>query len=180
MTAKLVLVLGYLSLIAVTLVSWPVIREVCTGFVSFGTVPLRAQSIILERHFTLQERQGTTLYRVSGTWEKDGQPTGDLFVVEGDHTTRFDLRRATTYLPRPGPSVTVCWTEPELCACPHHFFVETDAGGAVLSAEGEIVDYHLWKPARLTVRRFQRRARLRRRLPRSPSPTRPLPQLARA
>ena len=41
MTAKLVLVLGYLSLIAVTLVSWPVFREVCTGFASFGTVPLR-------------------------------------------------------------------------------------------------------------------------------------------
>ena len=40
MTAKLVLVLGYLSLIAVTFVSWPVIRDVCTGFFRVGTVPL--------------------------------------------------------------------------------------------------------------------------------------------
>ena len=77
MTAKLVLVLGYLSLIAVTLVSWPVIRDVCTGFVSFGTVPSAHRSIILERHFTLQERLGTTLYRASGTWEQDGLPTGE-------------------------------------------------------------------------------------------------------
>ena len=42
MTAKLVLVLGYLSMIAVALVSWPVIRDVATGFFRFGTVPLRA------------------------------------------------------------------------------------------------------------------------------------------
>ena len=42
MTAKLVLVLGYLSLIGATVVSWPVITEVCTGFFRFGTVPLRA------------------------------------------------------------------------------------------------------------------------------------------
>ena len=92
MTAKLVLVLGYLSLIAATVVSWPVIVDVCAGFVSFGTVPLRARSIILERHFTLEERQGKTLYRVSGTWERDGRPTGDLVVAVGDRTRRFNLR----------------------------------------------------------------------------------------
>ncbi len=43
MTAKLVLVFGYLSLIAVTMVSWPVIRDVCTGFFSFGVLPARAR-----------------------------------------------------------------------------------------------------------------------------------------
>ena len=67
MTAKLVLVLGYLSLIAVTLVSWPVIRDVCTGFFRVGTVPLRAQTIILERDFTIQEKRGAT--RVSSPGE---------------------------------------------------------------------------------------------------------------
>ena len=63
MTAKLVLVLGYLSLIAVTFVSWPVIRDVCTGFFRVGTVPLRAETIILERDFTI--RAGTRCQRVS-------------------------------------------------------------------------------------------------------------------
>ncbi len=130
MTAKLVLVLGYLSLIAVTLVSWPVIREVCTGFVSFGTVPLRAQSIILERHFTLQERQGTTLYRVSGTWEKDGLPTGDFFVVEGDRNTRFNLRKNDN-LPAETKAIRDRLLDrARALAVRHHFFVEADAAGA--------------------------------------------------
>ena len=60
MTAKLVLVLGYLSLIAVTLVSWPVIRDVCTGFFRVGTVPLRAETIVLERDFTIQQNARCT------------------------------------------------------------------------------------------------------------------------
>ncbi len=57
MTAKLVLVLGYLSVIGLVMVSWPVIRDVATGFLRFGTVPLRAESIVLERHFTLQSQE---------------------------------------------------------------------------------------------------------------------------
>ena len=181
MTAKLVLVLGYLSLIAVTLVSWPVIREVCTGFVSFGTVPLRAQSIILERHFTLQERQGTTLYRVSGTWEKDGLPTGDLFVViDGDRTARFNLRKSDASLPRPWPSATVCSIEPAPSRCPAIFSSRPIPDSAVLSAEGEIVDHHLWEPAHLTVRDSERPPRLRHACRGSRALLGDLPQLARA
>jgi hypothetical protein len=151
MTAKLVLVLGYLSLVAVTLVSWPVFREICTGFVSFGMVPLRAQSIILERHFTLQERQGTTLYRLSGTWEKDGLPTGDLLVIAGNHTTRFNLRKSEELSVETKTVRDRLLKRARDLALPGHFFVETDAGRAVVSAEGEIVDHHLWKPAHLTV-----------------------------
>ena len=58
MTAKLVLVLGYLSIIAVTMVSWPVIKDVATGFFRFGTLPLRAETIVLDRHFSLEARRG--------------------------------------------------------------------------------------------------------------------------
>jgi len=152
MTAKLVLVLGYLSLIAVTMVSWPVIRDVCTGFFGMGTVPLRAQSIILERHFTLEERQGTTLYRVSGTWERDGKPTGDLFVVQGNQSTRFDLQTSGKITPEVKAIRDRLLDRARARALPHHFFVETDARGAVLSAEGEIVDHHRWQPAHLTIR----------------------------
>jgi len=151
MTAKLVLVLGYLSLIAVTMVSWPVIRDVCTGFLRFGTVPLRAQTIILERHFSLQERQDTTVYRVSGTWERDGRPTGDLFVVQGNHSTRSDLRTNGKITPAAKEIRDRLLDQARDHAAPHHFFVEAEASGAVLSAEGEIVDFHVWKPAHLTI-----------------------------
>jgi hypothetical protein len=152
MTAKLVLVLGYLSLIAVTLISWPVIRDVCAGFVRVGTVPLRAQSIILERHFTIPEREGTTLYRASGTWERDGRPTGDLFVVRGDQSTRFDLRDSKDLTPEIKEIRDRLLKRARDRAAPHHFFVETQASGAILSAEGEIVNHHIWQPSRLTVR----------------------------
>lgn len=151
MTAKLVLVLGYLSLIAVTLVSWPVIREVCSGFIHFGAVPVRAQSIILERHFTLQERQGSTLYRVSGTWEKNGLPTGDLWVVDGNRKARFDLR-SSERIPVDTKSIRDHLLErARSLALPEHFFVEFDAGDAILSAQGDIQDHHEWTPAHLSV-----------------------------
>ena len=123
MTAKLVLVLGYLSLIAVTLVSWPVIREVCTGFVSFGTVPLRAQSIILERHFTLQERQGSdALSRQRHLGEGRPAHRRPASSFSGDRTARFDLRESDVHPGRgQGRSATVCWTEPERSRCPTTF-----------------------------------------------------------
>ena len=76
MTAKLVLVLGYLSLIAVTLVSWPVIRDVCTGFFRVGTVPLRAETIVLERDFTLQERTRRNGVRRPGNLGKRRKANG--------------------------------------------------------------------------------------------------------
>ena len=89
--------LGYLSLIAVTLVSWPVIRDVCTGFFRVGTVPLRAQTIILERDFTIQQEQGGSVYRAQGTWEKDGKPTGDFLVTTGPK-----IARSSTFETTPG------------------------------------------------------------------------------
>ena len=94
MTAKLVLVLGYLSVIALAFVSWPVIRDVATGFFRFGTVPLRAQTIVLERHFMLQDeptRTGRRDPREPG--KETAQPTGDVFVTEGTKRRRYDLLR---------------------------------------------------------------------------------------
>ena len=99
MTAKLVLVLGYLSLIGVTMVSWPVVRDVWTGFVRVGTVPLRAQTIILERDFTIEQAVGGSIYRARGTWEKDGKPTGEFSVTTGPKTARFDLRKSDVLTP---------------------------------------------------------------------------------
>jgi hypothetical protein len=151
MTAKLVLVLGYLLLVGVTMVSWPVVYDVWTGFFRFGAVPLRADTIILQHDFTVQEREGATLYRVAGTWEQDGRPTGELSVDEGSRKARFDLRSGSL-------SPQIKSVRDRLLARarertePGRFFIETDAGGVLLAAEGEIIDHHRWKPARLSVR----------------------------
>ncbi len=151
MTGKLVLVLGYLALIAVTMVSWPVIREVCVGFVRVGSVPLRARSIILERHFRLEESVGHKVYRASGTWEKDGEPTGDLYVVSGNRTSRFDLRSRLGLSAEELAIRTRLLDRARSEGHAGRFYVETDADGATLSAQGEIVHYHTWRPTRLIV-----------------------------
>ena len=95
MTAKLVLVLGYLSLIAVTIVSWPVIRDVCTGFFRVGTVPLRAETIILERDFTVQ--RGTRRAACTAPGEpgkKTASPPATSRSRPDPSVARFDLRKS--------------------------------------------------------------------------------------
>jgi hypothetical protein len=152
MTAKLVLVLGYLSLIAVTFVSWPVIRDVCTGFFRVGTVPLRAETIILERDFTIQQERGASVYRARGTWEKDGKPTGDFLVTTGAKVSRFDLRNTAGLAPELREIRDLLLERVRELATPRGFFVETTANGTTLVALGEIVNHHLWMPSRLSLR----------------------------
>ena len=94
MTAKLVLVLGYLTVIAVTMVSAPVVWDVVTGFVSFGTVPLRPETLIVGRHFNVSESSGDTTYLAKGTWERDGQVTGEFLVTRHAKTTTHNLRES--------------------------------------------------------------------------------------
>jgi hypothetical protein len=50
------------------------ILVVATGFLRFGTLPLRAEAIVLERHFSLAAEDGPARIELRGTWEPDGQP----------------------------------------------------------------------------------------------------------
>ncbi len=152
MTAKLVLVLGYLSLIAVTLVSWPVIREVCTGFFRVGTVPLRAQTIILERDFTVQSERGETVYVARGTWEKDGKPTGDFSVTTANSVARFDLRSNDKLTPEQKIIRDELLARSRELARQRGFFVETRVGATTMEAEGEILGNHIWRPSQIRLR----------------------------
>jgi Mn2+/Fe2+ NRAMP family transporter len=151
MTAKLVLVLGYLSIVALALVSWPVVRDVATGFVAFGTIPLRAETIILERHFSLQAEDGTSRVQVRGTWEQDGQPTGDIFVTEGGKVRRYNLRAGDSLPPPVRRYRDDLLARAKALARPGGFLVRAEHSGATLEAEGEIVAHHLWRPSRLIV-----------------------------
>jgi hypothetical protein len=151
MTAKLVLVLGYLSLIAVAMVSWPVVWDVATGFLRFGTVPLRAETIVLDRHFSLHSDEGVPQVELRGTWEQDGSPTGDLFVTEGTKQKRYNLRETESLPPGVQAIRDELLARAALLARPHAFFLQTRSPDATLEAAGEIVDNHHWKPSRLKV-----------------------------
>jgi hypothetical protein len=153
MTAKLVVVLGYLSVVALTMVSWPVFRDVAAGFLRFGTVPIRADTIVLQRHFSLREDQGDSSIQVRGTWERDGQPTGDVFVSERTRRTRHDLRKTEAIPATIRDVVDRLLARARELSRPERFFVQAREDGVSLEAEGRILDHHRWEPSRLTVRR---------------------------
>jgi hypothetical protein len=83
MSIKLVLVLGYLTFMALFMVSPRVGWEVFTGFFRFGDYPQRADTILVDRHFALTIEEGDTTYVIKGTKEPAGTIIGD-FRVNGD------------------------------------------------------------------------------------------------
>jgi hypothetical protein len=72
MSAKMVFVLLFLGFVSFFLVSRHTALEVFRGFVSFGQMPLRADSIIDGRHFMVTRCEGSTCLAVRGTVEPAG------------------------------------------------------------------------------------------------------------
>jgi hypothetical protein len=151
MTAKLVLVLGYLSIIAVAMVSWPVIADVAAGFARFGTLPLRAQSIVIDRQFSLEAENGPNRVRVQGTWELDGRPTGDVLVAMGTKQVRYDLRAPSAIPAAIKQESDQLLTRARELSRPGAFFVRTSQPGLTLQAEGSVINHHLWQASALSV-----------------------------
>ena len=149
MTVKVVLVLGYLAVIALFMVSGRNAWEVMTGFFRFGTVPFRAETIIAGPHFALTESEGQTVYTVKGTVEK-GRPLVTSFLVNRDGDVRTygmgevvpddlqdslqrSVRRAQALVRKGG------------------FFVERSDTGRVLRVKGLIALDGSWEPKRFWV-----------------------------
>jgi hypothetical protein len=87
MASKLVIVLGFLVIVVATLVSWGNIGEILTGFVRFGSVALRAETVVAGPHFSITERNGDTTYVLQGSMERDAAAvTG--FIVDDKHEKR--------------------------------------------------------------------------------------------
>lgn len=156
MATKLVVVLGYLSIIAVAMVSAPVVWDVTTGFFRFGTVPLRPETLIVGRHFNIRQVVGDTEFVAKGTWErnptKDKPVTGDLFVTRDGKRTKVNLldREKLTSEATALRDQILKRTEP--FAGSQRFVIEVADRGETLIAEGEVVDQHDFQAARLRVR----------------------------
>ncbi len=161
MTAKLVLVLGYLSIVAVTMISLPVVEDVVTGFFSFGTVPKRPETLIVGRHFSLQESgENDEKFQLKGSWEPDDTVTGELWIEDDTRQVqKVNLRkpeelatlsgsRRATYerlLERTRPFVGT-----------DNFLIEVGDLGGTLVAEGKVLDHHHWEPSKLSLRTGQK------------------------
>ena len=81
MTIKLVIVLGFLVVVTVSMVSVHNVREVVTGFVRFGSIPLRAETVVAGNHFTIGRREGDQKFALQGTME-NGAPVITAFLVD--------------------------------------------------------------------------------------------------
>jgi hypothetical protein len=167
-TAKLVLVLGYLTVVAVLLVSAPVFWDVVTGFTAFGDVPLPADTLIHGRQFNLKETAGDTTLLLRGTWERatpkdEPTATGDLIIAAGEQRHTVNLRTPDEKIKdlqlgdRVMDKEEVKAVRQRLLARtrPYEgsekFFLQMDERGQTLVAEGTVVRHHYWQAEKLTV-----------------------------
>ena len=82
MTIMLVVLLVFLLIVNVLLVSWADVREVLTGFVRFGSVPIRADTVIAGKYFSMVRREGASRYQLQGS-VTDGRASVFSFEVFG-------------------------------------------------------------------------------------------------
>ena len=150
MSAKLVLVLGYCVIITVLMVPGNIAWEVVQGFFRIGTVPLRAETIILGPHFTLTEYDGPSVYTVKGTLE-NGQPLVTSFIVRtGENERSFAMGDSISpdLQPRYQRMVAAALTRAEQGG----FFVQHRQEERILVVEGDVDSDGSWKPVAFSVR----------------------------
>ena len=178
MATKLIVVLGYLSIIAFTMVSLPVVWDVATGFLRFGTVPLRPEVLIVDRHFNVRQVTGQTEYVVKGTWErKQDEVTGEFTVTRAGQKKKTSnlaktdglddealavrnaiLSRSRQYLSRAySPTATQRQSDSTPVADisnpdpPERFLIEVLAGNDRLVAEGTVRNHHVFEATWLEI-----------------------------
>ncbi len=149
MTVKVVLVLGYLAIIALFMVSGRNALEVVTGFFRFGTVPFRAETIIAGPHFALTESEGQAVYTVRGTLE-DGRPLVTSFLVnlDGDVRTYGMTETMPNDLQDPLKRIV---RRAQALAAKDSFFVQHSVDDLVLSVKGRIAPDGSWESKRFRV-----------------------------
>ena len=153
MLVKLVVVLGFLLFVGLFMVSARNVGEIVSGFFRFGSVAVRADTVIEAPHFSLLERDGGSEYTVQGTLEK-GRPVVTAFVVrQGESSRRYEAGTGspTSRVSRPGSrDLTDRATE---LTRRGGFYVESldPITGHTLSAEGTVEPDHTWRPSRLSI-----------------------------
>ncbi|HEX7446422.1 MAG TPA: Nramp family divalent metal transporter [Pirellulales bacterium] len=149
MAIKLVVVLCYLVFAVALTASPATVREVCDGFVDFGAVPLRADTIVDGRHFNLWHSDGTAAYRLKGTVD-NGQTLVTEFVVERDGESRS--YKMGSEVPSDLQAVRSALVHrAEELVDPRRFYVETRDDETTLAMIGAIDAGHAWQADRWQV-----------------------------
>ena len=149
MTIKIILVLGYLAVVAIFTVSGPNVWEVVTGFFRFGSVPLRASTVISGSHFSLTELEGKTVYELHGTVEEDG-PLITSFSVKDEQEERV-FGMGEKLPPDVEVPVQGMLREALVRVGPKRFFVEHQEEATTLKAKGRIAADGRWHGERFAL-----------------------------
>jgi hypothetical protein len=153
MTTKLILVLGYLIFFAALTVSPSNAWQVVLGFFRVGTVPLRAETIVAGRHFTVSRHDGPLRLSIKGTIEAGG-PTIATYLVD---RTVDGRRSVEKYARRDALPADLLGEFEQLTARavalakPHRFMIEDAEAGETISVAGRIDESQAWHPERFTV-----------------------------
>ena len=149
MAIKLVIVLGYLIFAVAMTVSPRSMKEVGKGLIDFGSVPIRADTIVCGRHFNLRRVDGEISYRLKGTLEH-GEPLVTEFVVEREG------ERAVYKLGQKVPDDLTAIRQEMIdraveLAGSGGFYVETRQDDAVLAVQGTIGGDRGWQATGFTI-----------------------------
>lgn len=136
MAFKLVVVLGFLVVVVSTLVSWNNMGEILTGFVRFGTIALRAETVIAGPHFSLTQHDGDTNFVLQGSVEnQNAEITG--FIVDRDGVKR--QYNALTDVPKELRETRLAMAKrAQDLAQPGKFYVEALVDNGPLVIQGDI------------------------------------------
>ena len=90
MTAKMVIVLAFLTFTSLFMVSGRNVGEVFSGFFRVGSAPLRAATVIADGHFTLSIRKAGAAYTIRGTHGR--RQAGGPVICRGSGREPAELR----------------------------------------------------------------------------------------
>jgi hypothetical protein len=153
MLVKLVVVFGFLLVVGLFMVSAQNFYEIVSGFFRFGSVAVRADTVIAAPHFSLSERERSSEYTVQGTLEGD-QPVVTAFIIRDGSSSR----RIETMARLPdenGLAARFARLTEHATALARRggFFVESvdPATSSRLSVEGTIRSNQTWHPSRVSI-----------------------------
>jgi hypothetical protein len=153
-TFKLVVTLVYLVFFGLFWVSAANAWEVLTGFVRFGQVPIRADTVIVGRHFTLLERQGQASYSIMGTIENGAALVTEFNIQDsgragssGSKAYKIGQERARDHAAHEQQLLQRAMG----LIKPGRFFVEDTKNQRTMRLEGSVTDQQTWQVDRIEI-----------------------------
>lgn len=142
MTLKLIVILIFFFFVTTFLISRQNVWEVTSSFLRLGAIPLRAETVIDGRHFTLTEQDASIQYTVKGSLENDRMlvtefvvtRAGKVQVYGGNEVARAGLTEIQSRLA----------TRAEAIVRQGGFFVEKRDEGVSLQLQGRINPDQSW------------------------------------